>query len=59
MALTVSADGLTATVAAIGPLGTAQIQVSDGPLNGVDDIEVIAGDATTINLVAGVPTDKP
>lgn len=62
-----SGDGKTATVSAVGPIGTAQAQVSvdlqvgDGvvPGIGVLDVEITAGLAATVNIVPGTPTEQP
>jgi hypothetical protein len=61
-----AADGLSAVVSAVGPVGTAQLSVSaDADLGegtttitGVLDVEVIAGDATLIVLNPGPARDK-
>jgi hypothetical protein len=61
-----AADGLSAVVSAVGPVGTAQVSVSadadlgDGTttITGVLDVEVIAGDATLIVLNPGPARDK-
>jgi hypothetical protein len=60
LALTDNGDG-TVTVAAVGPVGAAQLQVSaDADLGegvktvtGAVEIEVIAGDAAVINVALG------
>lgn len=64
--VTPSADGMTADVAAVGPLGTAQIGVSvqvdptgaTAPLTGSLNVTVSAGAAATINVVPGTPVNK-
>jgi hypothetical protein len=61
LALVPSADGLSCTVAAIGPLGNARVSIQAdadlGPgvtsLAGVYDVEVIAGQATTVEITGG------
>ena len=57
-----SADGLTCEINAVGPLGTAQVTVSDtvgaNTLQGVLDITIIAGDATSLAINAGIPSDQ-
>jgi hypothetical protein len=63
--LEVSPDGFTATVTPMGPLGSVKVQVTaDADLGegvksilGELDIDFLAGDATTIALSAGNPTD--
>lgn len=65
LGLTVADDG-TASVAAVGPLGTAQVTVSaDADLGegvttifGTLDIDVIAGAAVTANIAAGAPEEQ-
>lgn len=64
--ITPSTDGMTGVAAAVGPLGTASINVlADADLGqgvktiqGTLDIEVIAGDAVTIQLVPGTPEEQ-
>ena len=66
LAVTPSDDGLSATVVAQGPLGTAQVQVTadadlgegNVPITGLLDVEVVAGDAVSLNIGSGEPTDK-
>ncbi len=61
-----AADGLSAVVTAVGPLGTATISVSadadlgegSTPLSGSIDIEVQGGAAVTLDLQPGTPEDK-
>lgn len=58
------ADGMGALIAAVGPLGTAQVQVrvdadlGEGTreLTGILDVEVVAGEAVAIEIVPGQPT---
>ncbi len=70
--LTVTADpadptGLTALAVAVGPVGTAQVQVvADADLSpevrqltSVLDVEVVAAEAVTLDIAAGVPTLTP
>lgn len=68
LALTVSPDGLTCSVAAVGALGIANVTFSgDGdlgagvvPLTGTFEITIIADPAATqVTLVPGTPTDQP
>lgn len=62
--VTPSADGLTADVAAVGPLGAAQVLVSVvvdptlPPLTGTLDVTVTASAAATIQVTAGAPVAK-
>ncbi len=57
LTLQVSGDGLTATVVAVGPLGTSQLNVTCNPtgdtahpLSGTLAIQTVAGEAATITL---------
>lgn len=60
-------DGLSATVKAAGPIGTATVTVTVDadlgagvrPLIGTLDVEVTAGEATSISITAGQPTEQP
>lgn len=54
-------DSLSATAAAVGPVGTAAVTVanSDGTVQGSLAIDVIAGEVAEITVNAGEPTDKP
>lgn len=67
--LTVTAlepDGLTALVVAVGPLGAAQVLVSaDADLGegvttigGLLDVDIVAGQAVSLEIVAGVPSEQ-
>jgi hypothetical protein len=61
--VTPSADGMSADVSAVGPLGTAQIGVSvavdaSTTLTGSLDVTVSAGSAATIQIVPGTPVAK-
>lgn len=61
--VTPSADGMSANVAAAGPLGTAQVGVSvdlggGNALTGSLDVVVVAGQAATIQVVPGTPVAK-
>lgn len=58
LAVAPSADGLSASVAAVGPLGTAQVQVAIGGLTGVLSVQVTAGSATSVLVTAGTPTEQ-
>jgi hypothetical protein len=57
-------DDNSATALAVGPLGTAQVQVKidadlgDGvrELVGILDVEVVAGEAVALELVPGTPS---
>lgn len=67
LSLTPSADGLSCTVAAVGPLGTATVSVTaDADLGagkidlaGSLEIEVTAGQATALTLTPGTPSEQP
>jgi hypothetical protein len=64
--LTVSEDGLTATVETTGTVGNAQVKFScdarigegESPLFAILDIEVVASEAVNISITADVKT-KP
>ena len=66
LAIVPAADGMSADVAAQGPLGSAQVTVavaldpSDATktLTGSLDVTVVASAAATIQIVPGTPTDK-
>ena len=63
LAITPSADGSSADLAAQGPLGTAQVQVSVAidpttTLTGTLDVTVVASAAATIQIVPGTPVNK-
>jgi len=62
LSVTPSNDGMSAIVAAQGPLGAAQVQVAvqldTGTLTGTLDVSVVASAAATIQIVPGVPTNK-
>lgn len=60
-------DDNSAAVLAVGPTGTAQVQVTvdadigSGIRNlvGILDVEVVAGEAVSLDLVPGTPTTQP
>jgi hypothetical protein len=62
--VTPSADGMSADVASVGPIGTAQVSVSvttdpaQSPLTGTLDVSVGASAAATIQIVTGTPVAK-
>ena len=63
LAVTPSDDGMSADVAALGPLGTAQVTVAvvldaNTTLTGSLDVAVVASAAATIQIVPGTPQDK-
>lgn len=66
LGLTVSEDGLSATVAAKGPVGQGQVVVKvDADLGagvreitGLLDVEVVAGEATVVLVAAGAPEEN-
>jgi len=63
LAIEPATDGLSAVVTAVGPLGTAQVNVSADAdlgsgvttLTGALDVSVAASAATTLNISTGVP----
>ena len=63
LGVTAAADGLSASVAAAGALGTAQVSVrGDADLGagvreiiGMIDVEVVGGEATIIEIATGSP----
>ena len=65
--VTPAADGLSATVAAVGPLGKTQISVTaDADLGegiesivGTLEIEVVAGEAVSLSIKTGTPEEIP
>lgn len=64
--VTASADGSSATVVAVGPVGTATITLTGDadlgagvvPVRGELDIEVVAGNAAVFNITAADPTEQ-
>lgn len=58
-------DGMSASIAAVGPLGISQVTVTadadlgDGEktLTGILDIEVVGGEATNVGFATGVPEE--
>lgn len=63
LSITPSADGMSASIAAVGALGAAQVQVSvqldaTTTLTGTLDVTVVASAAATIQIVPGTPTNK-
>lgn len=65
LSLTPSADGMSCTVAAVGPLGDAKLSVSvadnagNSLASGSLDFTVIGGAPTKITVTPGVPTEQP
>ena len=65
LSLTPAADGLSCTVAALGPLGTGTVSVKVGdasgnPLaSGSIDVTIIGGAPTQVVITPGAPTDIP
>ena len=57
LGLTVSADGASATIAA-GTVGSGVLTATVGTVTATAAIDVIAGDATVVNLVAGDVTKQ-
>ena len=66
LTVTPSADGLSCTVAAVGPLGVGQVKVTvDADLGpgvasivGLLDVEVLASQAVAVTIAAGVPVNQ-
>lgn len=66
VAVTPAADGMSAVAVAVGPIGTAQVNVSaDADLgagvttiSGTLDVQVQAGNAVSLGISAGTPTDQ-
>lgn len=61
--LDVAPDGLSGTLVPVGPLGSARVQV-DGvsggkPLTGSVIVDLTAGEAVSLTIELGTPTDKP
>ena len=65
--LTVTSDGeMGATIAAVGPIGTAQVQVTVDadlgagvrPLTGIMDVEVVGSEAVALTIVPGEPVTQ-
>lgn len=62
-----AADGLSATVKAVGPLGTGQVtlaadpdpNVSDDDITGVLDVEVISSKAVSADFSPSTPVEQP
>jgi len=54
LTVTPSANGMSAVIAPVGPLGTAQVQFADNdvtpPLTGTADVEVISGAAASVSI---------
>jgi len=67
LALTPAADGLTCVAAAVGPLGTATVTFKADadlgagvtPLLGTLEVQVVGGQAVTVTVVPGTPTEQP
>ena len=67
LALTPSADGLTCTIVAVGMVGTANVQVTGdadlgsgvAPLIGTLAVTVTPGQAVTIDITPGTPSEQP
>lgn len=56
--ITPSSDKLSCDVAAAGPLGSAQVTVSDGTATGILDITIVAGAEASIAISAAVPIEQ-
>jgi len=66
--VTASDDGMSATAATVGPLGSATVTVTaQGDLTGAGsdtltdtvDVEIVASQASALNTSAGTPTTRP
>lgn len=66
LGITAAADGLSASIVALGPLGTCQVNVSaDADLGegvttiaGTLDVEVVSSQATALNIGTGTPANQ-
>jgi hypothetical protein len=66
LSVTPTADGMGATIAALGPLGSCQVSVTADADMGGDvkalvgtlDVSVVAGAAVSANISAGAPTEQ-
>ena len=66
LSVTPSVDGLSATVKAIGPLGSCQVSntadadLGEGtkPIIGTLDVNVVAGEAVAAVIEAGAPSEQ-
>jgi hypothetical protein len=66
LTLTVAEDGMSASVAAVGPVGASQVSVTcdadlgDGlkPIVGLLDVTVVAGEAVAVALTPGTPEEQ-
>jgi hypothetical protein len=66
LTLTASADGMKAEAVTVGPLGVAQVQVTADAdlgagvvtLQGILDVQVVAGQAVSLGVSAGTPVPK-
>lgn len=66
LSLSVAADGLTAVVSAVGPIGTGQVSVNADadlgagvvPIVGLLDVQVIGGDAATVQISSAPPENQ-
>jgi len=64
--VTAAEDGLSASVVAAGPLGTAQINVTadadlgEGvkPIAGVLEVQVVGGETASVAISAGTPEEQ-
>lgn len=54
---TVTADttGLSANIVSVGPLGNAQITVTDGVLTGTLDLTIVGGAEATLSIPVAAP----
>ena len=66
LTVTPAADGLSAEVVAVGPLGTSQVSVTadadlgEGvtPIVGVLDVQVVAGQAVAVSISTSAPVEQ-
>lgn len=56
--VTPAADGLSADVAAVGPLGSTQLSVTDGTLTGTLQIDIVGGAVTALNINTTAAVDQ-
>lgn len=65
LTIDVAPDGMSATIAAVGPLGSTQVNVTADadlgagtePVSGVLDVTVQAGKAVSLGIKAGAPEE--
>lgn len=57
--LNVAGDGLSASLVAVGPVGTVNLTVSLDGVNGTLQVDVAAGAVAAITVVPGAVTNHP